>query len=202
MKFRVLCILALVLAVGPAFAQKVYIDHDTNYDFGSVKTFAWAPTPETSVESSNPLLHSRIVADITKYMIEGGLSEVQDNPDIYVTYHGSSKEEMSISTSSFGYGYPGGWGYGGYGYGGYHGYGWGGSMGTSTSTVSTYEVGTLIVDAWDADSKELVWRGTAGGIMITENATKMSKRIDKALQKIVKKSRQTCEKAERMRQKG
>lgn len=197
MKFRVLCVLALVAAVGPAYAQKVYIDYDTSYDFASVKTFAWASTPETSVQSSNPLLHSRIVADITKYLIEGGLTESEDNPDIYVTYHGNSKEEMSINTSSFGYGYPGSWAYGGYGWGGYHGYGWGGSMGATSTTVSTYEVGTLIVDAWDAKDKELIWRGTAAGIMVTENANKMAKRIDTALQKIVRKSRKTFEKAKR-----
>ena len=199
MKFRALCILALLLVAGPAFASKVYIDFDTNYDFDSVKTFAWASTPETSVETDNPLLHARIKADIEKYLVASGLREVEDNPDVYVTYHGNSKEEMSISTSSMGYGYPGGWGYGGYGYGGYHGYGWGGSVGSTSTTVSTYEVGTLVVDVWDADTKELVWRGTAGGIMITENATKMSKRIDKALQKIVKKSRQTFEKAQRQK---
>jgi hypothetical protein len=87
---------------------------------------------------------------------------------------------VSVDTSHFGYGYPSSWawGYGGYGYGG---------MGTSTSTVRTYETGTLVVDVWDAKTNQLVWRGTVTEIMLTPNATKMEKRIDKALKKLVNK---------------
>ena len=62
-------------------------------------------------------------------------------------------------------------------------------MGTTTTTVSKYEVGALVVDVWDASSKEAIWRGTAMNIMISDNPEKMAKRVDKALQKIVKQSR-------------
>ena len=187
MKSRLLLALILILAVTPAFAAKVFIDHDQKYDFSSIKTFAWAPTPDTSVESTNPLMHSRIVNAIEHYITMGGTQEVTENPDVYVTYHTDSKEEMQLNTSSYGYGYPGGWGWGGYGYGA----GWGGaSMGSSTTSVSTYEVGTLVVDVWDADAKELVWRGTATNIDLSDNPDKMMKKIDKALAKIVKKSKQ------------
>jgi hypothetical protein len=186
MKSRLPLALILILAATPAFAAKVFIDHDTNYDFSSIKTFAWAPTPDTSVEGSDPLMHSRIVNAIEHYISQGGVREVKENPDVYVTYHTNSKEEMQLNTSSFGYGYPGGWGWGGYGYG----MGWGGGMASSTTSVSTYEVGTLVVDVWDADAKELVWRGTATNIYLSANPDKMMKKIDKALAKIVKKSQQ------------
>ena len=186
MKMRLLIALILILAATPAFAVKVFIDHDTKYDFKNIKTFAWAPTPDTSVADTNPLMHSRIVNAIEHYIAMGGTQEVKDNPDVYVTYHTNSKEEMQLNTSSFGYGYPGGWGWGGYGYGA--GWGGGASMGSSTTSVSTYEVGTLIVDVWDAASKELVWRGTATDIYLSDNPDKMMKKIDKALAKIVKKS--------------
>ena len=124
MKSRLLLALILILAVTPAFAAKVFIDHDQKYDFSSIKTFAWAPTPDTSVESTNPLMHSRIVNAIEHYITMGGTQEVTENPDVYVTYHTDSKEEMQLNTSSYGYGYPGGWGWGGYGYGA----GWGRSQ--------------------------------------------------------------------------
>jgi len=190
MKSRLLLALILFLAATPAFAVKVFIDHDTDYDFSSIKTFAWAPTPDTSVENSDPLMHSRIVNAIEHYISQNGTIEVTENPDVYVTYHTNSKEEMQLNTSSFGYGYPGGWGWGGYGYGGGYG-GWGGAgMSSSTTSVSTYEVGTLVVDVWDADAKELVWRGTATNIYLSANPDKMMKKIDKALAKIVKKSKQ------------
>ena len=183
MKFRVFVVAALLLMAAPAFAQKVYIDYDKEYDFDSPETFSWAKTSETSVEDANPLMHSRIVNAIEHYLTMGQLREVESDPDLYVTYHTSTKENLSLNTTSFGYGYPGGW-HGGY----YGGYGYGGmGMGSSSTTVSTYETGTLVVDAWDPKTEKLVWRGTATNMTVAANPDKMMKRIDKALSKIVKK---------------
>ncbi len=109
----------------------------------------------------------------------GGVAEVTDDPDVYVTYHGSSERNLRVNTDTWGYGYPSGWYRGGY-YGG---------MGSSTTTVTSYQTGTLIVDVWDAETNELVWRGIADNIVVTENPLKMDKKIDKALKKIVDKSR-------------
>jgi len=189
MQYRlpVLLILALAVTAAPAFAQKVFIDYDREYDMDSIKTFSWAKTPETSVEGESPLMHSRIVNAVEHYLTAGGLREVDSDPDVYVTYHTSTKEEMSLNTSYYGYGYPGGWGWGGY-YGGY-----GGFSGSNT-TVSTYELGTLVVDAWDRKTEKLVWRGTATNMTISPNPEKMGKKIDKALAKIVKKSQSMQEK--------
>ena len=183
MKFRVFVVAALLLMAAPAFAQKVYIDYDKDYDFDSTETFTWAKTSETSVEDANPLMHSRIVNAIEHYLTMGQLREVESDPDLFVTYHTSTKENLSLNTTSFGYGYPGGW-YGGY----YGGYGYGGmGMGSTSTTVSTYETGTLVVDAWDPKTEKLVWRGTATNMTVADNPDKMMKRIDKALSKIVKK---------------
>lgn len=182
MRFSALWLLGLVFITGPAFAQKVYIDYDQSYDGGSIETFAWMETSETSVAKADPLLHSRIVNGIEYYLTLGGVRETGSDPDVYVTYHTSTRKEISIDTSVHGYGYPSSWGYYGrpYAYGGY---------GSATTTVRTYEKGTLIVDVWDAASNKLVWRGTAVNITVTDNPTKMEKRIDKALKKIVDKWR-------------
>jgi hypothetical protein len=183
MKSSVLLVLGLALMAGPAFAQKVYIDYDRGYDGGGIETFAWAKTSETSVAKADPLLHSRIVNGIEYYLSLGGAREVESNPDVYVTYHTSTEKEVRLDTDYWGYGYPGGWAYGGY-YG-RRSYAYGGYGGTSSTTVRTYEKGTLIVDVWDAASNKLVWRGTAVNITVTDNPLKMEKRIDKALKKMV-----------------
>ena len=47
---------------------------------------------------------------------------------------------------------------GGYGYGGY---GYGGGPLSATTTIRKYTRGTLVIDVWDARTKQLVWRGTA-----------------------------------------
>ena len=148
-------------------------------------------TAETSVRDSDPLLHSRIVNGIEHYITLGGLTETDGDPDVYITYHGSSKQELSVNTSSIGvgYGYPSGWGYGPYGgYGGYYGHYYGTAYsGMATTTVTSYQVGTLVIDVWDADTQKLIWRGTAANVVLTENPSKMAKKVDKALRKIVDK---------------
>jgi len=142
----------LVLAAVPAMAQKVNIDYAHEFDFDAVKTFQYVSTDESN--SKNELMARRIEDMIKKELVEGGLAEVQENPDLFVTYHVTTEERTTYSTSSFGYG--GTWG-GYYGWGGYPG------MTSSTTTAHNYTDGTLIIDAYDAQEKKMVWRGAGGG---------------------------------------
>jgi hypothetical protein len=191
MRIRVLLTLATFLLASPAFADKIYIDYDKNYDRSKIKTYAWKNTVGTSVENADPLLHSRIVNGIEHYLTIGGLAEVESDPDIYVTYHGSSEQELSVNTASvgIGVGYPSGWGYGPYGgYGGYYGSYYGGVYGgTVAMSVTTYQVGTLVIDIWDAKTNKMVWRGIAAELVLTDNPRKTKHKIDRALEKMVKK---------------
>ena len=189
MRFRVLLVLLTVLIAGPAFAQKIYIDYDRDYDRSKNKTFAWADSDEATLAHTDPMLHSQIVITLAEYITEGGLTQVDSDPDLYFTYHGSAKEEITVNITSLGYGYPVGWGSSSYGgYGGYYGHHYGGVYtgyaGAYTTTESVYRVGTLVVDVWDAKTETLVWRGIAGDIVITENRAKLDKKIDKALRKM------------------
>ena len=181
--------MALSVTAAPAFGQKVSIAYDRNYDASHIETFAWRTTPETSVEGTHPLLHSRILEGLAYYITMNGAREVQTDPAVWVTYHASTTEQLRFDTTTYGYGYPGAW-YGGYGRRGYYGYG----GGTTITTVSTYELGTLVVDLWDAKTDELVWRGTVKDITLSDGLGKMTKRIDKALKKMVRKWQKIKEK--------
>ena len=184
MRFSALSVLVLFLTAGPAMAQKVFVDYDKEFDRTTIKTFAWKATEETSVKKGSPLLHSRIVNGIEYYLTLGGLRENEDAPDVYVTYHTSTRKEVSFNTTSFGYGYPSSWYHGGY-YPRYYGYAPTYSTVAATTTVSTYHKGTLVIDVWDAASNKLIWRGTAANITVVDSPTKMEKRIDKALKKMI-----------------
>ena len=168
-----------LLGVAPAAAQKIYVDYDRSVDFNSFKTFAWGPTPETSLKSESPLMHSRIKNAIEYHLTEGGMTEDLENPDVYVTYHTNSKDEVQLHTTGMGYGYGGGWGRDPF---------WGGGMGMGSSTTTSYNYtrGTLIIDFWDAKKKEAIWRGTAEAV-VKQNPEKFAKQIDKWLNRIVKK---------------
>ncbi len=170
--------LAALLIAGPAAAQKIHVDYDRSIDPSKYETFAWGPTPQTSLKEESPLMHSRMKNAIEYHLTEGGLVEDPENPDIYVTYHTNVEEQVQLNTSSFGYGYGPGWGWSPY---------WGGGMGmgSSTTTVTKYKRGTLIIDIWDANTKKMVWRGTAEAV-VKENPQKAARQTDRVVAKIVK----------------
>jgi hypothetical protein len=165
------------LVAMPAMAQKVTIDYAHDFDFGSVKTYQYVDTPDSNVK--NQLMADRVTAMLKKDLAEGGLTEVSENPDIFVTYHYTSKENTSYNTTSMGYGGYGGWGmgWGGWGYGGT------GVMGSSTTYETTYTEGTLIFDAYGPDDKKLVWRGT-GTVTVKAKPDKQIQQVENILTKL------------------
>ncbi len=129
MKCRIVSALLLALAMSPAFAAKVYVDYDQNFDAHDVKTFEWQTTPETSLEQRAPMLHKRIVGAVQLYLTAAGLTQTPEDPDVLVTYHVNTESELRLNTSYYSYGYPTGW-YGNPYYGSV-------SVGVSTARRST-----------------------------------------------------------------
>lgn len=176
---------ALVIAIllpSAIFAQKVNIDFDRDVDFARYKTYAY----EVCHRVENPLVNKRIVAELESRLAIEGLSRAATNPDVNITYHSSTTEEFAIDTNTWGYGFGNGWYWGhggGYGRGGYLG-----SAGpiSTTTTIRKYTVGTLVIDIWDARTKELVWRGTATDT-VSDNPQKNEKKLKKAMEKLFKK---------------
>ena len=175
--------LLLVLAVvaGPSIAQKITIDYAHDFDFELVKTFTYVETKDSNV--GNDLTDNRLKDAIIRELTEGGAKQVDSNPDLYLTYHVTTKDNTVFNTTSYGYGgYGPGWGgYGRYGYGYGYGYGMGGM--DSTTRAYTYTDGTLIIDAYDPATKQLVWRGT-GTVTLKSKPEKQAKQVDKILTKM------------------
>jgi len=59
-------------------------------------------------------------------------------------------------------------------------------MGDATTTVDNYKVGTLIVNVFDGNSKQLMWRGMSSSDL-SGNPEKNTKKLDKDVQKMFKK---------------
>lgn len=170
MRTFLLATILVGLVAMPALAQKVTVDYSGEFDYSKIKTFQYVPTPESNAK--NPLMDDRIRGAIVRELKEGGLQAVDSNPDIFVTYHLSAKDNTVYNTTNFGYGGM---------YGGWHG--WGMGMGSSTTTASTYTEGTLIIDAYDAKEKKMIWRGT-GTVTVKNTPEKQTKQVDKILDKI------------------
>ena len=167
-------IFVMALVATPAMAQKVNIDYAHEFDFDSIKTFQYVDTAESNVKG-NQMMADRVTNMIKKELREGGLTEVQENPDIFVTYHFTTEDRTSYTTTNFGYGgYGGGW------------YGWGGGMGSSSTQQHNYTDGTLIIDAYEPTDKKMIWRAT-GTVTVKAKPEKQIKQVENILEKIGKK---------------
>jgi hypothetical protein len=174
-------LLAAVMGV-PAYAAKPQIQWDPDYDFSSVQTYQWQPPPAgDSLESADPFLHAKIVSALEAEFGKVGISRVESAPHVFVTYYASKETEVRLESDHYGYGY-GGYGMGGWGYAGY---GMSGPVSTTTR-VTEYEEGTLVVDIWDASDKRLVWRGSVSGILLSEKPEKTQKNVLKAIAAMAK----------------
>jgi hypothetical protein len=157
---------ALLCAVAFASAASVSRDYDKTADFTRYKTYAWAKP----VATGNELSDKRITSAVEATLAAEGWTKAEQGADIFVAAHAVVDEKQNIDTIYSGWG-PG-WGY--------HG------GGIATTQVTSYLVGTLIVDMFDGASKSLVWRGTATDT-ITQNPDKNEKTLAKALKKLFSK---------------
>ena len=130
-----------------ACANEAVIEYDSETDFSKFHTFAWRDSGE-DLSDLSPEWHARIVNGIKTRLTTTGFREVDNNPDVYVTYYSAESQETFVVTNHMGYGW---------------GSNWHGSTlrGMGKSEKISFDIGTLIVDLWDAHENKLVWRATA-----------------------------------------
>lgn len=159
----------LVLAVC-ASAQQVKTDYDRNANFGQYKTYSWA-----HVKTQDPLLVERIKSAVNSALASKGWAQVESGGDVSVVAIEMTRNQQTLNTFYDGFG--GGWGWRRFG---------GGGFGEATTTTETYKVGTLVVDLFDAKSKQLAWRGSSSDTLST-NSDKNIRNLDKGVEKMFKK---------------
>jgi hypothetical protein len=150
--------------------QTVKTDFDPSAHFSSYKTFMWIEPPHIRAD---PLMEPRLVNAVNSALISKGWQLVQSGADVGIVAHVATKERHTLETFYDGFG--GGWGW-------HH---WGGGMGTAYTTVESYEEGTVVLDLFDAHTKQLIWRGVATDTL-TEKPQKDTKKLEKAVDKMFK----------------
>jgi Domain of unknown function (DUF4136) len=162
---------SLLMLPALATAQDVKIDFDKAFDFSTVKTYSI----KIGTAWGNDLGERRVLSEIDEAIAAKGWKKAAEGQaNIHVVLHGATQTKRSANTF-----YSGGMGGYGYRYGGM------GGMGTSTTTVSEFTVGTLVVDMFDAKSKNLVFRGVAED-ELSDKAEKNAKKLEKASTKMFK----------------
>jgi len=164
-------VVVAALALSPAFAMKVHVDHAEDFDFGTVSTFAWVDgTP-----AQNDLNERRIRDAVESALTAAGLTPVEDGetPDLHVVTHASVKGEQRSSNVRIGLGVSRSVGSSGR-------LSVGGSTGGRTRTI---DVGTLVIDLQDAGSGRLLWRAEAEDSLKGDLDKKIRKAVDRAFKK-------------------
>ena len=169
MKFRSLLLVVFCAAFSSTvWAQDTYVDYNHALDFATYRTYAWGQQPNPN-EIESPFLAREAQSQINMQLQNRGLKMVQEdqNPDLIVVASGGLKQQTSYTA----------WGTGGWRFGG--------GMGSITPDVSM--IGTLVVDLYTTNSKQLAWRGTAQGTLNQNKAEKNRQLVDKAVTKMFKK---------------
>src|SRR5262245_16526141 len=155
--------------------QKIETGFDKSEDFSRFKTYAWIPR---TVPATNPILSTIIIADVDTELAKKGLTKVESNPDLLVTYYTSATVAGGFAGDDPSYSSIGGAPLPG-------GTMWGGSL--PATPVPQVVKGTLGVDLVDAKQKRLVWRGTAKTKLDYEDRLKMLDQANKAVSELFKK---------------
>lgn len=142
--------LAALLLASCASTPTVHTDSDPSANFAGYRTYTWLAKPDQ--QGVPPLASQRIVEYVNAQLQAKGWTE-SPSGDVAVVAHVATQQQQSLDTMYSGPMY-GGWGWGP----GWHG---GMGMGSATTRVRTYTVGTLVVDLFDARTKQAIWRGTA-----------------------------------------
>ncbi len=175
MKTPQLLTLLLFLIALPALGQKVHVDYDGATAFSQYRTYQFYETRE-DLRDFSLSSHKKVVQQLKDYAEDGGLREVDSDPDVYVAYYTADRGDLRLVLSDLEYTYGSDFSLGSY---------WEGGVGNRTSSSFTFKQGTLIIDVWDAKEKRLVWRGMATAA-VAKDPDKNDKKIEKAIKKMTK----------------
>jgi hypothetical protein len=140
--------LSLFAVVANASAQEVSLDYARDHDFALYKSFAWSPAQQPA---KNPANHIRITRAVEEALGPKGMAKSADGrPDVYLMYHGRVGDKVKVRSKNTG------------------GY-WEPTNLRTVVDVGKVREGTLILEMYDAQTKDVVWRGVATSVGVRED---------------------------------
>ena len=162
-----MCTAVSLAGLATLFAQQVQTDFDHQEDFSQYKTYSWE-----QIKPANSLWTPRIKNAVDNQLAAKGWTLSAQNADVAVMAIETTHTQKTLDTFYDGLG--GGWGWRGFG-----------DFGDATTTEHDYKEGTLVVDMYDAKSKQLIWRGSAEDTL-SDKAANNEKNLDKGVAKMFK----------------
>lgn len=162
-----LFVLFLLLGSIGAFAEDINTDYDHTTNFSQYKTYSWI-----KVQAGDSLWADRIQQDVDAQLAAKGWTKVAANGNASVSALETTQNQNTLETFYDGFG--GGWRWRG-----------GDGMGIATTTTDVTKVGTVVVDVFDSQSKQLIWRGTESADL-SGHSDKNAKSLEKNLATLFK----------------
>jgi len=172
--FSGLLVLVLLASIAGCSSLSVNYDYDQNVEWSKFKTYGWmekdqSPSDPHSPLQDTPLLRQRIHNSVDFEMEQRGIT-LSDDPDLLVVYHIGTQEKIQVTD----------WGYR------YSDYYWG--YGGRQIDVYQFTEGSVVFDLVDAETQQLVWRGTGTGVVNQDRKSpeEMQAKANEVINKIMK----------------
>ena len=138
-------------------------NYDRDVNFAGYKTYQWV---ESRAGAANQLRDKDIRRAIEAQLAQKGLQKVEGNADLVIQYQTGIDRERQLDAWTMG---PR----------------WSGMARANTSTV---EIGTLVLNFYDREKKQLVWRGSVSKTLnFNKDPDKNYQNLEKAVGKLLKK---------------
>jgi hypothetical protein len=153
--------IVIAILTTASFAAQVSTDYDHAAKFSAYKTYSW-----TKVATVDSIWDARVKDAVNRQLSAKGWTLVPSGGDVSIVAVGTDRTEQQLNTYYNGFG--------GRRFGGF---------GNATTTVDKYWVKTLVVDMFDAGSKNLIWRASASNTL-SGNPEKNTKNMNKGVKKM------------------
>jgi hypothetical protein len=181
---KILVLFISVALLTACSGTRVVHDYDRTVDFRQYNSFSFFGWSDDSERMLNRFDKERIENAIRQEFEERGIRHVEKDGELIVSLIVVVDEKTERTATTQHYGSYGGYGYFGRYYGFGPGYPWGPGYSTTRIIERDYKVGTLVVDVFDSNRKELVWEGI-GTKTVEEDPARRERTIPRAIRKIM-----------------
>ncbi len=159
-RFVLACAVSAVILCFSALgsADEVKVDYKHHMNFQAYHTYSWS-----KIQVSDQFNADRIRHAVDRFLQNDGWKEVASGGQVTLMATDNIHNEQEAETYYTGMG--GGWG-GGWGWGG-----WGsmGGFGDETTTTTDVRLAHVVIDMFDTNSKQLLWRGVSRGELTSKS---------------------------------
>jgi hypothetical protein len=163
---------SLFLMTACASEPRIQSDYDKAADFSRYRSFAFVSAPSTNDSSYRNLVTGRLKTAVQRELTSRGYVYRENDPDLLVNFSGRIEEKIYVDSVPMTAGPFM-----------YHLYSpWPGLA--AVPIADAYEEGTLNIDLVDRTKRQLVWQGTAVGVVPDGSLEVRQQKLDEVVTQI------------------